>query len=265
MLARRAGGRPPRAPHRPGLRRRRPLGPEAPRGRSSAWPATHGRRGPRPARLHRRPRHLAHGGRGLPRARRGLDGGGRDRARIGSVDRALLRDGPRQPLGAHRAGAGPPRSTARPSTRRPSGPAAVRAAYERGETDEFVTPTRVGEEAPIDPERDSVIAFNFRPDRMRQTLRRPWPSGRVRRYATMTEYEEGWPYPVAFPPQRPATTLAAVAGRARGEAAPRRRDREVPARDVLLQRRRRRTEPRASSASSCPRRATSRPTTRSRR
>jgi 2,3-bisphosphoglycerate-independent phosphoglycerate mutase len=26
----------------------------------------------------------------------------------------------------------------------------------------------------------------------------------------MTEYEEGWPYPVAFPPERPATTLPAV-------------------------------------------------------
>jgi 2,3-bisphosphoglycerate-independent phosphoglycerate mutase len=32
----------------------------------------------------------------------------------------------------------------------------------------------------------------------------------------MTEYEEGWPYPVAFAPQRPATTLAAVIA-ARGE------------------------------------------------
>ena len=30
------------------------------------------------------------------------------------------------------------------------------------------------------------------------------------RYTTMTEYEEGWPYPVAFPPERPATTLPAV-------------------------------------------------------
>jgi 2,3-bisphosphoglycerate-independent phosphoglycerate mutase len=29
----------------------------------------------------------------------------------------------------------------------------------------------------------------------------------VQRYVTMTEYEEGWPYPVAFPPHRPATTL----------------------------------------------------------
>ena len=25
----------------------------------------------------------------------------------------------------------------------------------------------------------------------------------VERYATMTEYEEGWPYPVAFPPEPP--------------------------------------------------------------
>jgi 2,3-bisphosphoglycerate-independent phosphoglycerate mutase len=36
------------------------------------------------------------------------------------------------------------------------------------------------------------------------------------RYATMTEYEEGWPYPVAFPPERPAVTLPAVIA-ARGE------------------------------------------------
>ncbi len=26
----------------------------------------------------------------------------------------------------------------------------------------------------------------------------------------MTEYEEGWPYPVAFAPERPATTIGAV-------------------------------------------------------
>ena len=29
----------------------------------------------------------------------------------------------------------------------------------------------------------------------------------VERYATLTEYEEGWPYPVAFPPARPEITL----------------------------------------------------------
>ena len=43
----------------------------------------------------------------------------------------------------------------------------MRAAYERGETDEFITATTVGEEARIRP-GDSVLAFNFRPDRMRQ-------------------------------------------------------------------------------------------------
>jgi 2,3-bisphosphoglycerate-independent phosphoglycerate mutase len=36
----------------------------------------------------------------------------------------------------------------------------------------------------------------------------------VERYSTMTAYEESWPYPVAFPPSRPPTTLPAVlAGR----------------------------------------------------
>jgi len=102
---------------------------------------------------------------------------------------------------------------------------AALAAYERGETDEFISPTLVGEEARIRP-TDSVLAFNFRPDRMRELTRALAEPGfdqvdrrgapPVARYATMTEYEEGWPYPVAFSPQRPATTLAAVIA-ARGE------------------------------------------------
>jgi 2,3-bisphosphoglycerate-independent phosphoglycerate mutase len=84
---------------------------------------------------------------------------------------------------------------------------AVRAAYDRGETDEFVAPTTVGEEARIRP-GDSVLAFNFRPDRMRQLTEKLGPA--VARYTTLTEYEEGWPYPVAFPPERPAITLPQV-------------------------------------------------------
>jgi 2,3-bisphosphoglycerate-independent phosphoglycerate mutase len=32
----------------------------------------------------------------------------------------------------------------------------------------------------------------------------------VRHLTTLTEYEEGWPYPVVFAPERPATTLSAV-------------------------------------------------------
>ena len=58
----------------------------------------------------------------------------------------------------------------------PDGPSAVRAAYERGETDEFVTATTVGDEARIRP-GDSVIAFNFRPDRMREITLRAGGSG----------------------------------------------------------------------------------------
>ncbi|MDQ6777526.1 MAG: 2,3-bisphosphoglycerate-independent phosphoglycerate mutase [Actinomycetota bacterium] len=106
-----------------------------------------------------------------------------------------------------------------------TGAAAVAAAYERGETDEFIEPVTVGNEATIRP-GDSVFAFNFRPDRMReitQALADPAFTGvdrggasPVERYTTMTEYEEGWPYPVAFPPARPQTTLAAVLA-ARGE------------------------------------------------
>jgi len=100
-----------------------------------------------------------------------------------------------------------------------SGPDAVRAAYERGETDEFVTATTVGDEARIRP-GDSVIAFNFRPDRMReitQALADPaftdvdrGGAAPVERYACMTEYHEDWPYPVAFPPERPKVTLSHV-------------------------------------------------------
>jgi 2,3-bisphosphoglycerate-independent phosphoglycerate mutase len=92
-----------------------------------------------------------------------------------------------------------------------SGEAAVRAAYERDETDEFITATTVGAEARIRPQ-DSVIAFNFRPDRMRQITEALGP--KVARYTTLTEYEEGWPWPVAFPPARPQTTLAHVVAQA---------------------------------------------------
>jgi 2,3-bisphosphoglycerate-independent phosphoglycerate mutase len=106
-----------------------------------------------------------------------------------------------------------------------TGEQAVRDAYERGETDEFIEPTLVGEEARI-RSTDSVLCFNFRPDRMRQIVRAlaepgfeepaaelPGWTGRagapaVQRLATLTEYEEGWPYPVAFAPARPQATLA---------------------------------------------------------
>ena len=86
--------------------------------------------------------------------------------------RPLLRDGPRQALGPHQAGLRRDRARARPRCRRrDTGEAAVRAAYERGETDEFIKPTLVGDEGRI-RDGDSVIFFNFRPDRARQLTRR---------------------------------------------------------------------------------------------
>ncbi|HEU0318732.1 MAG TPA: 2,3-bisphosphoglycerate-independent phosphoglycerate mutase, partial [Solirubrobacteraceae bacterium] len=106
-----------------------------------------------------------------------------------------------------------------------SGEEAARAAYARGETDEFITPTTVDGEARIRP-GDSVIGLNFRPDRMREITRALAEPGfdefdreggqPVEHYTMMTEYEEGWPYPVAFPPERPQTTISAVIA-ARGE------------------------------------------------
>jgi 2,3-bisphosphoglycerate-independent phosphoglycerate mutase len=139
-----------------------------------------------------------------------------------------------------------------------TGVQAVQHAYERGETDEFIAPTTVGDEALIRP-WDSVLCFNFRPDRMREITRAlaepgfgeppadgdpsahggssarggssahgglstqeqlPGWEGRrgiepVDQLTTLTEYEEEWDYPVAFPPQRPAVTLAGVLATAR--------------------------------------------------
>ena len=104
--------------------------------------------------------------------------------------------------------------------RAPTAAEAARDSYGRGQTDEFIEPTLVGEEARIRPDADSVFGFNFRPDRMREitcALAEPGfaeidrgGAEPVARYATMTEYEEGWPYPVAFPPERPRVTLAGL-------------------------------------------------------
>ncbi len=123
-----------------------------------------------------------------------------------------------------------------------SGEQAVQDAYRRGETDEFIEPTLVGADATIRP-TDSVIAFNFRPDRMRQITRAlaepgfgatgsaphvanpgeelpGWEgrggAGAIGRYVTLTRYEEGWPYPVVFSPEHPASTLPEVVARAGG-------------------------------------------------
>jgi 2,3-bisphosphoglycerate-independent phosphoglycerate mutase len=101
---------------------------------------------------------------------------------------------------------------------------AVEESYTRDETDEFVKPTVIGTYDGVQ-EGDVAIFINFRPDRARQmTLALadpgfgefPRSGGPLLDLTTMTEYRKGWPYPVAFPEQRPATTLAEVISEAGG-------------------------------------------------
>jgi len=89
-----------------------------------------------------------------------------------------------------------------------SGEAAVRAAYQREETDEFVQPTLVGEEGRV-RDGDAVLCFNFRPDRARQ-LTEELNEELELHYTTLTHYRQGCAYPVAFPPRRPEVTLASL-------------------------------------------------------
>jgi 2,3-bisphosphoglycerate-independent phosphoglycerate mutase len=94
--------------------------------------------------------------------------------------------------------------------------AAVEESYERDATDEFVVPTVIGDYDGVAP-GDVALFVNFRPDRARELTRAlaepnfdefPRAGGPTLDLTTMTEYRKGWPYPVAFPEQRPQTTLA---------------------------------------------------------
>ena len=102
----------------------------------------------------------------------------------------------------------------------PTAADAVRAAYARGETDEFVAATRVGEEGMIRP-GDSVITLNFRPDRMRElscALAAPEcpevdrrGARPVKRYTTLTDYGGMVrDHPIAFVAARPVVTVPRV-------------------------------------------------------
>jgi 2,3-bisphosphoglycerate-independent phosphoglycerate mutase len=99
---------------------------------------------------------------------------------------------------------------------------AIESSYERDETDEFVKPTVIGGYDGA-ADGDVAIFLNFRPDRARQMTRAlaepefaefSRSGGPVLDLTTMTEYRKGWPYPVAFPEQRPTTTLAEVVSEA---------------------------------------------------
>ncbi len=122
---------------------------------------------------------------------------------------------------------------------------AISEAYERDETDEFVKPTVIGDYDGI-ADGDAILHFNFRPDRARQLVRAlgeddfgEFERGHVPRVAltTLTEYRDGWSYPVAFAPSAPDVDDRRGARRRGRAPAARRRDREVRARHLLLQRR----------------------------
>ncbi len=94
-----------------------------------------------------------------------------------------------------------------------SGCAAVDAAYERDENDEFVKPTAVAaKDGGTVCDGDALIMFNFRPDRAREITRAfvdPAFDGFVRKktpkdikYVCMTQYDASMPnVEIAFPPQ----------------------------------------------------------------
>ena len=86
--------------------------------------------------------------------------------------------------------------------------AAVRASYEAGLTDEFILPIVLRGRPRVDPARDSVVFFNFRPDRGRQLSERLLALGVD--LVTMTRYGDVLDCPVAFAAQAVPNTLAEV-------------------------------------------------------
>jgi 2,3-bisphosphoglycerate-independent phosphoglycerate mutase len=100
----------------------------------------------------------------------------------------------------------------------------IKQSYDAGTTDEFLVPTRIvpsGQDPPPPmSDGDSVIFFNFRPDRSRQLShaildgtwehfarqRRP----RLGQFVTFTEYEKGLPAEVAFQDEPLGGVLAEV-------------------------------------------------------
>ncbi|MEA2446014.1 MAG: 2,3-bisphosphoglycerate-independent phosphoglycerate mutase, partial [Thermoleophilales bacterium] len=87
---------------------------------------------------------------------------------------------------------------------------AIKDAYGAGVTDEFIEPTVIGEGGEI-RDGDSVVFFNFRPDRARQmTEMLNRDDAPDIKYTCLTEYNEDWDLPVAFTPERPEVTLAST-------------------------------------------------------
>jgi 2,3-bisphosphoglycerate-independent phosphoglycerate mutase len=99
---------------------------------------------------------------------------------------------------------------------------AVQAAYQRGETDEFIRPLvhhRGGQPVATIRDGDGVFFFNYRSDRMRQIVSAVALEGFEEfdvgdrpsvQCVTMTQYDQTFPIPPAFPPFSLARILAEV-------------------------------------------------------
>jgi len=101
--------------------------------------------------------------------------------------------------------------------------AAIKDAYQAGQTDEFVEPRLVGKPGTID-DGDAVIFFNFRADRAREITRAltmqeftGFERAKVPQladYVCMSEYDATFDLPVAFPSTTDANILGEVVARA---------------------------------------------------
>jgi 2,3-bisphosphoglycerate-independent phosphoglycerate mutase len=107
------------------------------------------------------------------------------------------------------------------------GPAAVAAAYAAGETDEFISPRVVqdaGAPTGMIGDHDGIIFFNFRADRAREltrTFTEPDFAGfsrpqlpKLSAFVCMSEYDETFALPVAFPSECYPDLLGTVISRA---------------------------------------------------
>ena len=98
---------------------------------------------------------------------------------------------------------------------------AVEMGYSRGENDEFLQPTLV-DKGGLVQDSDSIIFFNFRPDRAREITRafvdqdfQEFATQPMRvHYTCMTQYDASLDVPVAFPAQNLEDTLGQVISRA---------------------------------------------------
>lgn len=98
----------------------------------------------------------------------------------------------------------------------PDALSALYRAYERGETDEFVSPTRIGEEPVRIQSGDVILFLNFRSDRARELSHAfvtpdfsgfPRSQPELGAFVTLTEYDKTLKTDIAFPPESYANTL----------------------------------------------------------